>query len=551
MKNKEIKTNRWKKLLSGAGMLAACGLIAKMIGAVYKIPLTGILHAEGIGLYQLVFPLYVVLLTVSSGGLPVAISKIVSEFTAKGDTKGAKRTLWAAFFSLSIIGSLGSLVILLFREQIAAAQGNRLAAIAYVGIAPSVLIVALISCFRGYFQGKQNMFPTAISQLIEQVVKLAAGMLGAMYMMRYGLEWAVFGALAGVSLSEFIALSFLVIMYWAARGRAARKSARNPHTQLARALLTEAASEAAPVITPAPLAKVNVSTRDIYKKIYAVAIPVTLGALVIPITQVIDSLLIINILSHNGHTVREATASYGLLAGPVSALVSMPAVLSMSIAIALLPRISALKTQNSDISAVTAKSFKYSMITGAPFFALFAALGTPILRLLFAGAMPPEMVDLGGFLLMFAGAYVIFISFLQPAAATLQGVGKAYVPATNLFIGAAVKAIATCILLPIVGILGAVLATLLCYMVTAFLDLVSMLRHVKRPQGILAAFFVPVAGAILAAAVMRLSFWPLTGKMPGIIALGLAGFAGVAVYGAFLLITRYVRIGEFFGKKKS
>ncbi|MCL2370407.1 MAG: polysaccharide biosynthesis protein [Firmicutes bacterium] len=552
MIKKDKKNKAWvQRFFSGAGMLALCGIIAKMIGAMYKIPLTGILRAEGMGLYQLVFPFYVVLLTISSGGLPVAISKIVSERMADNDKKGATRVLWAAFFSLSIIGSLGSLIMLLFRNQIAAAQGNYLAAIAYVGIAPSVLIVALISCFRGYFQGRQNMLPTAVSQLIEQGIKLIAGMVGATYMMRYGLEWAVFGALVGVSLSELVALLFLVVAYYVVQKRRKNKEKQsnangNEDLLYARSMLTEAASEVEPVLPTAPVSSPKTfSAAQIYKRIYAVAIPVTLGALVIPITQVIDSLLIINLLTHSGQTIREATSAYGLLAGPVSALVNMPAVLSMSIAMALLPRISRLVAQKKDVSQATTKAFKYSMLSGAPFFALFVALGTPILRLLFRNALNPDMVELGGFLLCFAGAYVIFVSFLQPAAAVLQGVGKAYVPVVNLFIGAAVKALGTVILLPIIGILGAVLATLMCYMVTAFLDTIAIRRYVKNSKGLLAAFLLPVTGSILAAVVTKLAFWLADGHMPSIIALGVAGLSGIIVYLGFLLIVRYIRWDEW------
>lgn len=394
------------------------------------------------------------------------------------------------------------------------------------------------------------MLPTAVSQLIEQGVKLLAGMLGATYMMRYGLEWAVFGALAGVSISEFIALLFLVISYYVVKKRkktSKKRSDKNiDNVSYARNMLTEAATETESVLPGTPAANTEIfTTAQIYKRIYAVAIPVTLGALVIPITQVIDSLLIINILTYHGQTIREATSAYGLLAGPVSALVNMPAVLSMSIAMALLPQISRLVVKKKDVSEAASKAFKYSMLSGAPFFALFVALGTPILRLLFRNALNPEMVELGGFLLCFAGAYVIFVSFLQPAAAVLQGVGKAYVPVTNLFIGAAVKALATVILLPIIGILGAVIATLLCYMITAFLDTIAILKYVKRPRGLLAAFFLPVTASIIAAVITRLAFVIADGHMPSILALGIAGLSGMIVYLGFLLIVKYIRWDEW------
>ncbi|HHW89810.1 MAG TPA: oligosaccharide flippase family protein, partial [Clostridiales bacterium] len=154
----------------GAAVLGVCSFLAKLMGAIFRIPLTHILGAEGMGLYQMVFPLYALLLTISSGGLPSALSRIIAEKTTKGQTDLARKAFTTALITLTAFGAICALIILLFHRLIALAQGNSSAALSYIAIAPSIVFVAVISAFRGYFQGKQNMFPSALSQIIEQFV---------------------------------------------------------------------------------------------------------------------------------------------------------------------------------------------------------------------------------------------------------------------------------------------------------------------------------------------------------------------------------------------
>ncbi|MFR5061864.1 MAG: oligosaccharide flippase family protein, partial [Christensenellales bacterium] len=203
----------FRYLFTGAGMLAVCSVIAKLLGAMYRIPLTNILGGEGMGLYQMVFPLYTLLLTVSSGGLPVAISRIIAVKLADDDEAGAAKVLKVSVAALAVIGIAGSLALALFNDSIAAVQGNRDAALAYVGIAPAVALVAVLSCYRGYYQGRENMLPSAVSQLIEQAVKLFLGLYFARLMMPRGVAYGVFGALLGVSASELLAMLSLMLMY--------------------------------------------------------------------------------------------------------------------------------------------------------------------------------------------------------------------------------------------------------------------------------------------------------------------------------------------------
>ena len=183
------------KLFSGAIALAIGGFITKVIGALYRIPLTNLLGAEGIGIYQMVFPLYCLLLTVSSTGVPNGIAKLIAE------GNDAETTLKSALKLFIPIGIIGRLVMAIFSSKIATLQGNSLATKSYIFISPSVLAVSVISCFRGYYQGLIDMKPTAISQVLEQVIKLIFG-LSLTYAFRNNVAIGASMATLAVTLSE-------------------------------------------------------------------------------------------------------------------------------------------------------------------------------------------------------------------------------------------------------------------------------------------------------------------------------------------------------------
>ncbi|MCL2797534.1 MAG: polysaccharide biosynthesis protein [Firmicutes bacterium] len=554
------------KVLTGAGILAVCALVAKLIGAMYRIPLTNIVGAEGIGLYQMVFPLYTVLLTVSSGGLPVAISRVVASRIANGDEHGARKVLFTSLLSLSLIGLAASALVFFFRGQIAAVQGNPAAALPYLGIAPSITFVAVISCFRGYYQGKQNMLPSALSQLSEQAIKLAAGLTLARVMLPLGVEYGVLGALLGVSVSELATMLLLLGQFFFTNRQYRRKtripvgsgqltadggqlgsknekrktkneklrgkersgdrvlenvgcdaliapqdiSNRRGHSLVRPAPLVTNAEIAAdtaingnllggsPAVgisiaptgqsrrTPNPESSVvahsslltphSVSKRSLLAEIYRVAIPVTLGSLVIPLTQVVDSILVINLLVARGVGRTDATGLFGLLTGPVGTLLNMPAVITLSLAVALLPKISECITKKESVCGSVGLSLKYSFVLGLFASLLFAVFGGALFSLLYAGGLSGEEIRVGTTLLWVGSVSVLYVSLLQVATGVLQGANKAHKPAVNLLWGAAVKIILTVALLPGFGMAGVMAASCACYGVTCVLDVRDMLK---------------------------------------------------------------------------
>lgn len=282
-----MRNSSSKLFFKNAFIIAAGGFIAKILGALYRIPLTNLLGGTGMGLYQMVFPVYCILLDFAGAGLPCGLSKLISANVGEdAETKNVK-TFKTAFLLMSAIGGVGSLAMFFAAKPLAIAQGNGEAYLAYTALSPAVFFVALISCYRGYFQGRQMMMPTALSQIIEQLVKLGAG-LGAVKLLLPSAPRAAAGAAFAVTLSEVAAFIMLAVMY--------RKFK-----------------------TGSKLSKEDFSREA--KGIFKICLPVTLVSVLLPLSQVADSFLIINILGRSGEN---ATSLYGLFSGGVMSVIGVP-----------------------------------------------------------------------------------------------------------------------------------------------------------------------------------------------------------------------------------
>ena len=165
-----------KKIIGGAVALGIGAFATKLLGAIYRVPLTNLIGGFGLGLYQLVFPVYSVLLDFSGAGVPSALSKIISSVNEEQRKQRATEYLKTSLKIFSLFGLICSLLMLVFSFPLARLQGNESASVSYMTLAPAVILVSLISCYRGYFQGFMDMKPTAISQIIEQAVKLLFGL---------------------------------------------------------------------------------------------------------------------------------------------------------------------------------------------------------------------------------------------------------------------------------------------------------------------------------------------------------------------------------------
>ena len=444
-----------KGFAMGAIVLMIFGLISKAIGALYRIPLTSIIGTEGMGLYQMVFPLYTLMLTISSSGLPSSISKLISENIAKNNYKQANRILKVSFLLLVCFSILCTTIVFVFARTIAGLQGNFNAQICYYAVAPSIMFVGLIAGFRGYFQGFQCMYPSAISGFIEQVIKMVFGLFFASLFIKNGTKYGVLGALVGITISELITLVYLFLTYLFKRKKARKL-----------AYLSEGAV---------------LSVKDTAKKILSLSILVTLGGLIMPLTMLIDSAVVINILKAIGITQMQATSLFGIQTGTVGSIINMPVVLSLSVATAILPCVSA-KMSSGDIDGAKESCSRAILLT--IILALPSAVGCftfaePIIKLLYGRSLTLSQIEVATSLLEIASIGIFYLALLQVSSGLLQGLGKFKIPLISLGIGGTVKILLNLALIrvPQINILGAEVATVACYLVALLINLFTLKRH--------------------------------------------------------------------------
>lgn len=505
-----------KSKLSGfvmsAGIMTAGLLLAKIIGAFYRIPLTNFLGAEGMGVYQLIYPIYSFMLSTSSGALPVAISLIVSEKLASGDKDGADNVLKNAMTVMLTTGALLAAALAALSKPIGLLQGNTDTVLGYLAIAPAILCVSGIAVLRGWFQGNSNMVPTAVSQITEAVVKLAAGLTLAYLLRGYGIPYAVFGAMLGVTLSEAVTLTVLYILY--------RK--KEPPLRLTADFKT---------------------ARSEYKQIIRISFPIMIGSVILPLTQIIDSLLVVNILART-QDAAGATASYGLFTGYVATLINLPIVLGLSLGIAVVPSLSDSKTER-NITAIKEKcdsAVKLALIIGVPFAFVYATMGDGVLRLLYPSITAAELKE-ATLLLQIGAGSVISLSVAQIYTSILQGIGSTYKPVINMSIGAGFKIVLDLILLPTIGIAGVAVASLVCFVVAMLLNgYVEIKLLGKSPRLIKNSGVIVLIGVIMSAVILLARYFA-HGKFAVLAVI----IPAMAVYFLLLLVFGVFSENELYG----
>lgn len=463
-----------RSFVKGAAILGSMGLVSKVFGAVYTIITTNILQSSGMAPYMAAFPVYTFLLAISSAGLPVAISKMVSERIALHDYRAAHMVFQTALKAMFVIGLFTTVVMMALSGVIENVINVQYMSLTVLGIAPSLFFVSLLSAYRGYFQGMMRMTPTAVSQIIEQLVKLGVGIL-LMYLMKdIGPGYGAMGAILGITVSEVVAYIYMLVLYNYKKAGIKFNIQRSVRTKL---------------------------RSGIGRRLFYLAMPIVVGACAMPFVQLIDSAVITNTLLGlksiilfgkevildpavvGIKTSRDIVDSLFGLTSYINPIVNMPAVLSMALAMSLVPAISASRAEGDELSVSnkSAIGIKLSMLVGLPCGVGLFMLSTPIIRLLYTVKDPLNLGLLpeAGALLAIMGVGVFFLTVLQAMTGVLQGLGKTYIPVINLFIGIAVK-IGISLLsirVPEINIRGAFFGTAACYGVAAVLDVAFVIKY--------------------------------------------------------------------------
>lgn len=427
-----------QRLYKGTIILALAGFLTKLIGAVYRIPLARLLGAEGMGLYQMAYPVYTMLLALSAGGIPVAISILVADELSRKDRLGANRVLSTALILMSLVGAAFSFAV--YRG--ASFFANHIlheprAYFAMVAIAPAVFFASLSSAFRGYFQGFQEMRPTAVSQIIEQLVRVSTVLILVYYLLPRGLEIAAAGAAFGAVTGGVASLGFLYLVFrkWKFTGGAVFSFPKGSVSQ--------------------------------GRRLVQIAIPLSLGGIVLPLMQVVDASIVPLRLQVAGLSPAQATEQFGQLAGMAMTLINLPAILTVALATSMVPAVyeAYILANHSLLQSRIRAAFRITALLMIPAAVGLWVLATPISVLLY------DLPEVGSPIRFLAPGVIVF-GFYQVCAGVLQGLGKTYLPAIHLLVGVLVKSYLSYWLVtwPFLGINGAAMATVTGFGVALWLN---------------------------------------------------------------------------------
>ena len=434
------------KFLKGTMILTISSIIVKVIGSLNWIILSRVLGGEGIGLYQMGFPIYLMAITVSSAGVPVAISIITSEKLANKDYRGAKRVFNVSLRLLLVSGLIFSSALLFGADFLINQHIIRDARAYYsiIALAPAVFFVTFLASFRGYLQGWQIMTPTATSEVVEQLVRVITMLVFADLFMPYGLAYAAGGASMGAGAGAFCALLVLMWFY--------RRLKRRLHAEI------EAQDDSIP----------QESASHIIKRLLKLALPVSLTSLVLPIGANLDLLIVPQRLEVAGFDVRHATELFGYLTGMAVPLVNLATIFTAAMTISLVPSISESKALER-FDAIRDKirlAFRVAMIITFPCFMGLFFLAEKVAALIYnapgaAGAIQTMSVG------------ILFLGMHQISTGILQGLGKTAIPVINMILACLVKVVMSWWLtaIPFLGIKGASMATVADFAVAAIINM--------------------------------------------------------------------------------
>ena len=437
-----------QSFLYGTLVLIGAGFITKILGFVYRIALSRIIGDEGMGLFQMAFPILVFAIVVTTAGLPVAISKLVSEAVAKKRVNQIRSILIVSFVLITVSATIVTISILIFAPIIAnTLLTDSRAMICLIAIAPIIPIIGISTVFRGYFQGKQNMNPYAFSQLIEQTARIFTVLFLAHFLLPYGIDYAAAGAMIGMVVGEGLGMLFLLYSF-----------KKDPHRPQMR--------------QPLPTRKDFVQT---FRELTRISIPVTASRMIGSLAYAIEPIVVSQSLAIAGIATATSTALYGQLEGMAIPLIAFPSFITYALSVSLVPAISeaAARNQYRLVEHRLTQAIRLSCLIGAPSAVLIFVLAEPLATILYHH---PDVANL----IRMMAPVAILLYIQGPLASILQGLDHAHLAMRNSIIGAFVKTILIFLLgsNPNLGINGVVLAINIGIIIVTILHFYSISRLV-------------------------------------------------------------------------
>ncbi len=495
--------------MQGALILMVAGILVKVIGAIFKIPLTNKIGADGMALFNQAYDIYTWLYIITTAGLPVAVSRMVAESNSEGKTKQSQKILRIAFVSFLAIGVAATAIMVVFSHQLANFMSNPDAYFCIMVIAPAISFEVIMSAYRGYFQGCQNMAPTAVSQVIVAVAKLGLGYALACYLADngYSTVFVAGGAIFGVTAGTILGAIYLFIK------RTMYRKTEN----------AELSAHAEPEYE---------SSKAIFKKMLAIVIPITIGSSVLSVTNLVDSAVVMGMLQDGaGMTYETAKLVYGSYSSLARTMFNLPTALIVPLGVSILPTISERFALGKWEAAneIIQSAIRITVLLALPAGFGLAFLSNPILSLLFSNKTE---IEIAAPLLTELAPAIIFVCLVSITNNMLQAIGKEKVPVVTMLIGGLVKVVLSVILVgnPNINIYGAPISTNVCYAVITLLNMIVLVKCIGNVNSIFKTFLKALIAGAACGATAWLANSLLTGLIPSKLVTVAAICAAALVY---------------------
>ena len=506
-----------QSLIKGSFILGVAGILTRFLGLFFRWPLIMLIGDEGIGYYQMSYPLYMFYIAMASG-IPIAMSKMISERNAVNDIEGSFQVMKESTLLMMIIGIGTSLSLLLFAKPlIGLLKWDSKAYYSLVGISFAPMVISFITIFRGFFQGFQNMTPSAISQILEQIGRVVVGVGLAVFLLPKGIEYSAGGAAFGATAGAVLGGSYLYTRYKKIKKQyGIKKIKTNP---------------------------------EILNVILKIAIPISLGTTVGSIMNLIDSILVPQKLLESGLNNTQATILYAQLTGKASVMVNIPLTLSVAICTSLIPIIAEnfILKNHEELESKMHVAMKMALVIALPCALGLFFLADPVLKLIFPGRSE------GGQILKYLSLSIPFIIITQTTTSILQGTGNYIKPVINLLIGCIVKIILTNTLVPItnINIYGAVIASLSAYATSTILNLTALKFTLKVKLKFYDILIKPAYASTLMMIFVLLSYNVVYRKIGSNGAACLSSiFLGMIIYIVLIVVFKVFEVSEIKDRLK-
>ncbi|SHJ70892.1 stage V sporulation protein B [Clostridium amylolyticum] len=504
-----------QSLIKGTLILGIAGIFAKFLGLFFRWPLIMLIGEEGVGLYQMSYPLYMFFIS-AAAGVPLAVSKLVSEKNAVNDIEGSFQVFREALKLMIFLGTGLSIILFVFAKPIVSIlKWDDKAYYSLIGISFAPMVIYVMDVFRGFFQGQQNMNPTAISQIIEQIGRVIGGVALAFILYPKGIEYSAAGAAFGATAGGILGNIYLIGKYLKFK-------------------------------TNMPVKKLRVNSY-IMNKLLKIAMPISMGAAAASIMGLIDSALVPQKLLDAGFTQNHATVLFAQLTGKAGLLVNIPLTLSVALGYSIVPIIAeayALRRRE-EIYYKIEMSIKLSAAIALPCTLGLYYMAGPIFNLIFPGKGE------GYLILKYLSLIVPFIIITQTTTAILQATGHYIKPVINILIACVVKVVITLILVPMpeINIFGAVIASIAAYITSAFLNILDMQKKLYVKLDYYKLFVRPVyASIIMILGVLYTYSTALSRTASTGISCLISIFMGIIIYVIFIMLFGVIEYGYVIKK---